>query len=242
MPFGALVVHSMFANIEAHLIMLIERYQQRDWNLLLRSTLELFERASLELIDIVFGPRQLIKQLLLIAALQTSVMTAGALVSTVSYIYLSLTKKGRAYREIKMKMDKSASYYEWINYANQIDKINGCDKWRQEEKCSLYDCNVLKRRISDIQRMLSQRDVFTLIFRLRSGLSRDQFGIQHAGLFNVAIAGTKHRIEEYQRTVCEALDFICDSEDAEVPTDAKLAFFNETRHAYGRTALLVRYF
>lgn len=25
----------------------------------------------------------------------------------------------------------------------------------------------------------------------------------------------------------------------QVPTDAKLAFFNETRHAYGRTALLL---
>ena len=27
--------------------------------------------------------------------------------------------------------------------------------------------------------------------------------------------------------------------DEEIPTDAKLAFFNETRHAYGRTALLL---
>ena len=27
--------------------------------------------------------------------------------------------------------------------------------------------------------------------------------------------------------------------DEEIPTDAKLAFFNETRHAYGRSALLL---
>ena len=28
-------------------------------------------------------------------------------------------------------------------------------------------------------------------------------------------------------------------QDEEIPTDAKLAFFNETRHAYGRSALLL---
>jgi len=38
-----------------------------------------------------------------------------------------------------------------------------------------------------------------------------------------------------------ALDKIADTsfEVDGIPTDAKLAFFNETRHAYGRTALLL---
>ena len=31
----------------------------------------------------------------------------------------------------------------------------------------------------------------------------------------------------------------CKIQDEEIPTDAKLAFFNETRHAYGRSALLL---
>ena len=43
--------------------------------------------------------------------------------------------------------------------------------------------------------------------------------------------------------VCAALDFVCDAPvgvgDAPIPSDARLAFFNETRHAYGRTALLL---
>jgi TAG lipase/steryl ester hydrolase/phospholipase A2/LPA acyltransferase len=43
--------------------------------------------------------------------------------------------------------------------------------------------------------------------------------------------------------VCAALDFVCDvpvpiNEDP-IPTEARLAFFNETRHSYGRTALLL---
>lgn len=38
-----------------------------------------------------------------------------------------------------------------------------------------------------------------------------------------------------------ALDMIADTpyDQDQIPTDAKLAFFNETRHAFGRTALLL---
>jgi predicted acylesterase/phospholipase RssA len=43
--------------------------------------------------------------------------------------------------------------------------------------------------------------------------------------------------------VCAALDFCCDAPvvagESPIPTDARLAFFNETRHSYGRTALLL---
>lgn len=79
------------------------------------------------------------------------------------------------------------------------------------------------------------------------------------------MAGTKYLVEEYHETVARALNLICDSRIIEeenevvlpltpmrfamltclewkwisqVPLDAKLAFFNEVRHSYGRTALL----
>lgn len=64
-------------------------------------------------------------------------------------------------------------------------------------------------------------------------------------------AGTKHIIEDYHATVSYALNLIVgdadgninassiDNPDDGIPADVKLAFFNETRHAYGRTALLL---
>ncbi len=98
--------------------------------------------------------------------------------------------------------------------------------------------------------MIQKGDIFSLIFRMRGGLARDQFGIQHPALFARALSGTKVVIEHYHDTVAQALNLICDSDtsrtlnedgsvdEEEIPTDAKLAFFNETRHSYGRTALL----
>jgi len=59
------------------------------------------------------------------------------------------------------------------------------------------------------------------------------------------MAGTKVLVETYHNVVCAALDFVCDAptpvgEDYPIPTEARLAFFNETRHAYGRSSLLLR--
>ena len=44
------------------------------------------------------------------------------------------------------------------------------------------------------------------------GLARDQYGMQHEGLFSRATAGTKRIVEKYHDTVSYALDFICDSQ------------------------------
>jgi hypothetical protein len=42
-----------------------------------------------------------------------------------------------------------------------------------------------------LDRLVAQGDTFSLIFRLRGGLSRTQFGLCHEGLFNQAFSGTK---------------------------------------------------
>ena len=90
---------------------------------------------------------------------------------------------------------------------------------------------------------MRRREIFDLLFLLRGSLSRNRFGLQHKGLFSKAQAGTKLLVETYHNVVCNALEFICDAppgtgtEDGgvhDIPTHARLAFFNEVRHAYGR--------
>ena len=82
-----------------------------------------------------------------------------------------------------------------------------------------------------------------MMFTLRGGIARNKYGLLHEGLFSRALAGTKCLVEEYNEMVCQGLDFVCDGQvmegDAPIPTDARLAFFNETRHSYGRTAMLL---
>lgn len=106
---------------------------------------------------------------------------------------------------------KANSYAEWQRVASELDIEHGFGKWRRVNHCSLYDDKILEKRIQDMNDMLDRGDVFDLIFRLRGGLARDQYGMQHEGLFSRAMAGTKFLVEEYHDTVASALNYVCDS-------------------------------
>jgi hypothetical protein len=98
----------------------------------------------------------------------------------------------------------------------------GYDKWREKEMSDFYDDKTLRKRIRDIRWMMTSNDLFNLMFRLRGGLARDAYGIQNEGLFTRALAGTKYLIEDYHNTVCQALDYICDTDQDEVSSLASL--------------------
>lgn len=122
--------------------------------------------------------------------------------------------------------------------AEQIDNIQGNDVWRSETTCPLYEADRISSRIDEFMHLMRRGDVFELMFTLRGGITRNEFGLLHEGLFSKAIAGTKVLVETYHNIVCASLDYVCHAipiDQTPIPTEAKLAFFNETRHSYGRT-------
>lgn len=67
--------------------------------------------------------------------------------------------------------------------------------------------------------MMSAKNLRKLVFRLRGGLSRDLYGMQHEKLYTESRAGTKHVIEKYNDTVVQALDLISNTQEAEDQVD-----------------------
>ena len=198
------------------------------------------EAFCVQLIEFSFGPKQIFYYILIIIGLQSCTMTYDTMKDLTRYIFSMLTTSGRKKYQLTSQLDNAKSYEEWKRIASELDRLQRYDEWRLINVSNLYDYRVLRKRILDTIQMINHGDIFSLMFRLRGGLARDQFGILHEALFTKAMAGTKTIIEDYHETVNRALNFICDSPiaDDEIPTDAKLAFFNETRHAYGRTALM----
>lgn len=111
------------------------------------------------------------------------------------------TAKGRKLKQLRQKIQNSQSFEEWKNAANELDRIYGYDKWRTEDYCPFIDYKSVSKRMRDTIDMMNRGDIFNLMFRLRGGLARDQFGIQHEGLFTRARAGTKLLVERYHSTV-----------------------------------------
>ena len=155
----------------------------------------------------------------------------------------NFSSQHRLVRQLQQRQDAANTQDEWMDLAERIDHVQGNDGWRTDPNCPLYERERITARIDEYVHLMRRRDIFELMFVLRGSIGRNKFGLLHEGLFSKAMAGSKVLVETYHNVVCAALDFVCDAAvapgDDPIPTDARLAFFNETRHGYGRTALLL---
>ena len=197
----------------------------------------------IEIIEYVFVPRAIARQVALAILLETGVVTVNQVLAIVKKLYSNFSSRSRLITQLEREQKKAETQDEWMDLAEQIDNIQGNDLWRTEPTCPLYESDRISSRIDEFVHLMRRRDCFDLMFTLRGGIARNTFGLLHEGLFSKALAGTKVLVETYHNIVCTSLEFVCDAlplpGDEIIPTEAKLAFFNETRHMYGRTALMV---
>ena len=192
-----------------------------------------------QFVEAIFGPLHIWQSIKLVGSLQLFIMGWSAMHRLTTWSWHRVTSTGQKILALKSKMQDAETYVEWLEYANELDVVRGVDKWRNNDISPLFDNRKLRKRIVDTQDMLKRGNIFDIMFRMRGGLTRDEYGILDRDLYTVSAVGTKKIIEEYTETTRKALVEICDSETPDIPDEAKLAFFNEARHAYGRTALLL---
>jgi TAG lipase / steryl ester hydrolase / phospholipase A2 / LPA acyltransferase len=207
------------------------------------SQLPHLQHWTLTLIDTIFVPQVIARQLALLVALEAGLVTVQQLSSMLQWLTSQFSSRARLIRQLHQEQLRVTTQDDWMDLAERIDNIQGHDVWRSDPNCPLYERERIAARIDEYVHLMRRRDIFELMFVLRGGIGRNKFGLLHEGLFTKAMAGSKVLTETYHNVVCAALDFVCDAPicpgEEPIPTDARLAFFNETRHAYGRTALLL---
>ena len=140
----------------------------------------------------------------------------------------------------------ASSFAEWTAAQEEIDAAKpegplpgGALMWQQ-----------LEERAGNYRSLQSQGDEYGLMFHLRSELMRRQVGgIGGAGFSRDSSSflrlgqsvEARRRLEQYQQAVIAALRYVggARSDASELHPAQRLAFINETRHAFGRTALLL---
>jgi len=201
------------------------------------------QKIVAQVVELVFIPRAMVQQLVLAIALEAGVMTVHQVSTIFTKFYSNFSSRLRLIRQMEQNQQKVETQDEWMEIAEQIDSIQSNDIWRSEPNCPLYESDRIQSRIDEFVHLIRRHYVFDLIFTLRGGIARNRFGLLHEGLFSKALCGTKVLVETYHNVVCAALEFVCDAPTAlgeePIPTEARLAFFNETRHSYGRTALML---
>lgn len=210
---------------------------------LLLHQLPTLQSWTLQIIDTVFCPHVILRQLVVWIALEAGVVTLSQAGAVVRFIGSRISAKSRLLRSLRSAQAVAQSQDEWMDLAERMDNVQGYDTWRSDPQCALYERDRIAARIDEYVHLMRRRDIFELMFVLRGSIGRNKFGLLQEDLFTKAMAGSKVLVETYHNVVCAALDFVCDAPvlpgEEPIPTASRLAFFNETRHAYGRTALLL---
>jgi hypothetical protein len=179
-------------------------------------------RALYYVVDVIFCPKQIVKQIIVFACAQFSIIVLHRCGGLVEFFKSFIFSRDAKIRKLQSTMRKSADYYEWRRLAGQLDEVLGNLDWIEEDFSPLYDCHKVKQQVNMIDRMVYSWDTFNLMFRLRSSLSRNQYGIMHEGLFSKAHSGTKRLIKQYHETVVNGLLYIANSEGDEEVSECEI--------------------
>lgn len=159
-------------------------------------------------------------------------------------IWAKFSEEARVAAGLRAKRRECADYASFRRLGEQLDRALRLDRWKKAEDTKLIDVQMLKQRTARYKELIDTGDVEGCMFHLRQELLRKHFGVCNPQLFSVAYAGTKACVERYIDTVCEAMTWAA-FEHREgtgrgvVTPREKLAFFTETRHSFGRCALLL---
>eukprot|EP00775_Hariotina_reticulata_P005537 gene5537-5773_t len=143
-------------------------------------------------------------------------------------------------RQIQQRMQTASSYSEWREFAQQLDKMGyvrgGDSSGRIRE--SLYDRKLLLQKVQHLQSVREQGNVKEMMFALRTDLIRNIANVAKSQLYEYFYE-VPSAIRCYIQEVKAQLSILTDWPEGGVDVDERLAFIKETRHAFGRTALLL---
>lgn len=127
-------------------------------------------------------------------------------------------------------------FREWLAAAKELDTLEGRSQWR-DQPSDVFDQARIETALQSLRELVEMEDLDGIMQYLRSQLNRNLGGIGHRRLYSYMLSGTKRIIEEYFVEVIKAIRLVANAK--KVNNFRKLAFFNETRHSFGRSALLL---
>eukprot|EP00127_Corallochytrium_limacisporum_P001431 Clim_evm53s55 gene=Clim_evmTU53s55 len=142
-------------------------------------------------------------------------------------------------RRLREKLRNAQSYDEYCQIGKQVDKLTGNAKWKWEYESNQYNNRLIFNRLNELREARKAEDNGLMLHLLRAGLKRNIGGILNTRLYTQTCVGTKVLIEQYISEVVHQLEYLAVHDIGGMSPSDKLSVFENTRHAYGRTALIL---
>ncbi|CAI9787522.1 unnamed protein product [Fraxinus pennsylvanica] len=130
-------------------------------------------------------------------------------------------------------MRTALTYEEWAHAAKMLDR-----ETPKMNEANLYDEELVRNKLQELKHRRQECSLRDIIFCMRADLIRNLGNMCNPELHKGRLHVPK-LIKEYIDEVTTQLRMVCDSDSEELLLEEKLAFMHETRHAFGRTALLL---
>ncbi|XP_047321705.1 triacylglycerol lipase SDP1-like [Impatiens glandulifera] len=133
----------------------------------------------------------------------------------------------------KNLMRTAFTYEEWAHAARMLDKENP-----KMNEAQLYDEELVRNKLEELRQRRQEGSIRDIMFYMRADLVRNLGNMCNPELHKDRLQ-VPRLIKDYIIEVSTQLRMVCDSDSEELLLEEKLAFMHETRHAFGRTALLL---
>ncbi|XP_074577413.1 LOW QUALITY PROTEIN: triacylglycerol lipase SDP1-like [Curcuma longa] len=138
-------------------------------------------------------------------------------------------------RKFWRDMVRSALTYEEWSHAAEMLESEMTPKMRESDH---YDEELVRNKLQELRHRRQEGSLRDIVFCMRTDLLRNL-----GNMCNPELHKGRHQvpklIKEYIDEVSTQLKMVCNSDSDELLLEEKLAFIHETRHAFGRTALLL---
>ncbi|KAB8083627.1 hypothetical protein EE612_005888, partial [Oryza sativa] len=131
-------------------------------------------------------------------------------------------------------MRAALTYEEWAHAARMLDR----ETPRRATDADLYDEELVRNKLRELRHRRQEGSLRDIVFCMRADLLRNLGNMCNSELHKGRLQVPK-LIKEYIEEVSTQLKMVCNSDSDDLPLEEKLAFMHETRHAFGRTALLL---
>ncbi|KAJ7521425.1 hypothetical protein O6H91_19G053600 [Diphasiastrum complanatum] len=133
----------------------------------------------------------------------------------------------------KSVMKSAPTYDEWAHAASMMEKESS-----RRKDSDLYDEELVKAKLKELQSRRLEGGIEDILFCIRADLVRNLGNMCNPELHKGRLQ-VPPLIQDYINEVRFHLRAVYETETEEVSLDERIAFIRETRHAFGRTALLL---
>ena len=150
-----------------------------------------------------------------------------------------MSAHSRRIRSLENALEQALSYSEWHQTAEELDRLQGLEAWREEDQSDLYHHTLVKEHCAQLRKYRNEDDVVALLSTLDESLHRHMGEFSAPELYQQARAGTKRLITDFLDEVEASMRYICDQDYPGLSNADKLAQFEQAEQVYGRPALMM---